>query len=138
MEKRDQRAQERKDDPVTEQIIGACIEVHRLLGPGLLESAYEQCLCHELAIRELQFRRQVPLPIVYKDVRIDCGYRLDFVVHENTVVELKATDQMSALHIAQVRTYLRLGGYPVGLLVNFNVLSLRLGLRTLTPDSLPH
>ena len=131
----EQRVQEfrRTDDPVTERIIGACIEVHRLLGPGLLESAYEQCLCRELALREIPFRRQVPLPVEYKGTVLDCGYRID-VVAENVVVELKAVDHLQPVHLAQVLTYLKLGGYPTGLLVNFNVAVLKRGLRRLARE----
>ena len=101
----EQRVQElrRTDDPVTERIIGACIEVHRLLGPGLLESAYQQCLCRELALREIPFRRQVPLPVEYKGTVLDCGYRID-VVAENVVVELRAVDHLQPVHLAQVLT----------------------------------
>src|SRR6266550_6217782 len=131
----EQRVQEfrRTDDPVTEQIIGACIEVHRLLGPGLLESAYQQCLCRELALREIPFRRQVPLPVEYKGTVLDCGYRID-VVAQNVVVELKAVDHLQPVHLAQVLTYLKLGGYPTGLLVNFNVAVLKRGLRRLARE----
>ena len=133
MEQRDQEIR-RAEDPVTEKIIGACIEVHRLLGPGLVESAYEQCLCRELGLRGLPFRRQVPLPVEYKGVLLDCGYRIDVLVHESVVIELKAVDQLLSVHLAQVLTYLKLGGYPTGLLVNFNVTALRRGLRRLTRE----
>jgi len=132
----EQRVQEfrRSDDPVTEQIIGACIEVHRLLGPGLLESAYEQCLCRELSLRSILLRRQVPLPVDYKGVSLDCGYRIDVLVSEHVVVELKAVDHLQPVHLAQVLTYLKLGGYRTGLLVNFNVTTLKRGLRRLARE----
>ena len=120
------------DDPVTERIISACIEVHRLLGPGLLESAYEQCLCRELSLREIPFRRQVPLPVEYPGMLLDCGYRLDLPVCEDVVLELKAVDHLLAVHLAQVLTYLKLGDYRVGLLVNFNETAVKRGLRRLT------
>lgn len=109
------------EGPLTEAIRGALIEVHRALGPGLLESAYEMCLCHELTLRGLSFRRQVELPVAYKGVLLDCGYRMDLVVEEKVVLELKCVDLLHAIHKAQVLTYLKLSGYKVALLVNFNV-----------------
>lgn len=119
---------------LTEKIIGAAIEVHRHAGPGLLESAYEQCLAHELALRGLAFGRQVPLPVKYKGVSLDCGYRLDFLVENSVVIELKAIDRLHPIHEAQLLTYLKIGNYPVGLLINFNVPCLRLGIRRLIID----
>jgi GxxExxY protein len=121
------------EDTVTERIIGACIEVHRLLGPGLLESAYEDCLCYELNLRNVAFRRQVSLPVEYKGILLDCGYRIDLIVDETVLIELKAVDQLLPVHVAQVVTYIKLGGFRVGLLINFNVTSLRQGIRRLTP-----
>jgi GxxExxY protein len=106
---------------VTEQIIGAAIEVHRVLGPGLLESAYEYCLCDELKNRGVEFRRQVELPVNYKGRILDCGYTMDLVVEDAVVVELKSIEKMAVIHEAQLLTYLRLSGYKVGLLINFNV-----------------
>jgi GxxExxY protein len=120
------------NDPLTEKIIGFAIEVHRHLGPGLLESAYEECLCHELSQDGLVFRRQVPLPVVYKSVRLDCGYRLDVVVENSVVVELKAVERLVPIHEAQLITYLKLSGIPTGLLLNFNIPVLREGIRRLT------
>lgn len=105
------------------------MEVHRNLGPGLLESAYEQCLAHELTLAGIPFQRQVPLPVEYKGLRLDCGYRLDFLVDGRLVVELKSVDQLSDLHTAQVLTYMRLAHASVGLLINFNVTVLRDGIR---------
>ena len=102
------------------EIIGAAIEVHRHLGPGLLESVYEQCLAHELRQRGIPFELQKPLPVEYKGVRLDCGFRLDFLVGGLVVVELKAVDAFTPLHQAQVMTYLRLTGCKLGLLLNFN------------------
>lgn len=106
---------------LTREIIGAAIEVHRTLGPGLLESAYEECLCRELEVRGLSFKRQIPLPVSYKGVELDCGYRLDIVVQEAVVLELKCVDVVLPVHQAQLLTYLKLSGHRVGLLINFNV-----------------
>ena len=122
----------RSNNPLTEQIIGGCIAVHRALGPGLLESAYEHCLARELELRGLPFQRQVPFGIEYRGTVVDCGYRVDLVVCGQVIVELKAIDHIEPVHLAQVLTYLKLGGFPIGLLVNFNVPSLRQGLRRLT------
>ena len=119
-------------DDGSDQIIGACIEVHRYLGPGLLESTYERCLAHELALRNLHFARQQHLPIRYKGTQLDCGYRIDFVVDDTILVEIKAVDSLQPIHTAQVLTYLRLTGLSTGLLVNFNVPVLKSGLRRLT------
>jgi GxxExxY protein len=116
-------------DPLTGKVIGAAIEVHRGLGPGLLESAYEECLCHELKLAGLGFTRQVPLPVVYKGVRLDCGYRLDVVVDGRVVVELKTVERLLPIHQAQLLTYLRLAGIHTGLLINFNVPVLRDGIK---------
>ncbi|MCP4249715.1 MAG: GxxExxY protein [bacterium] len=113
---------------LTEQIIGAAIEVHRVLGPGLLESAYEQCLRHELGLRKLAFKCQVQLPVEYKGVRVDCGYRMDLVVEDKVVLELKCVEKTLPVHEAQLFTYLRLSGKRVGLLINFNVPVLRQGI----------
>ena len=114
---------------LTERIIGAAIEVHRALGPGLLESTYEECFAREMQLSELGFERQVPLPVAYKGVKLDCGYRLDFLVERAVVLELKATDALRPIHEAQLLTYLRLGGWTVGLLINFNVTALKNGIR---------
>jgi len=99
---------------LSERVLGACIEVHRHLGPGLLESAYEECLCHELSLTGLSFARQRPLPVIYKGVMLDCGYRLDVVINEKLVLELKAVDHVLPVHEAQVLTYLKLTGLDVG------------------------
>jgi GxxExxY protein len=116
---------------VTDQIIGAAIEVHRTLGPGLLESAYEACLARELVDRGLQVERQVPLPVFYKGIKIACGYRLDLLVERQVVVELKAVTRLEPIHEAQVLSYLRLSGFWVALLINFHVKQLARGLRRL-------
>ncbi|HTG74609.1 MAG TPA: GxxExxY protein [Terriglobia bacterium] len=112
----------------TEQIIGAAIEVHRALGPGLLESAYEECLCRELAVRSIPFERQRPLPVEYKGTRLDCGYRIDLVVAGTVVVEIKSVSNLEPIHDAQILTYLKLGGWKLGLLINFNVPVLKDGI----------
>jgi len=117
------------DNEITQHVIGAAIEVHRQLGPGLLESAYEECLCHELALRKINFERQKPIPLVYKEVKLDCGYRLDLLVEERIVVELKSVDGLGPIHEAIVLTYLKLSGHKLGLLINFNVPLLKDGIK---------
>jgi GxxExxY protein len=119
-------------DPLTEKIIGFAIEVHRQLGPGLLESAYEECLCFGFEHAAIPFRHQVALPIVYKSVRLDCGYRLDVVVEDRVVVELKTVERIMPVHEAQMLTYLKLSGIVTGLLINFNSAVLKDGLRRLS------
>jgi GxxExxY protein len=114
---------------LTRSIIGAAIEVHKLLGPGLLESAYEECLCHELALRSIRFEKQKPVPLVYKGTKLECGFRLDLLVEGEVVVELKSIDGLGPIHEAIVLTYLRLSGHGVGLLINFNVPVLKDGVR---------
>ena len=116
---------------LTDRIIGAAIDVHRALGPGLLESAYEACFAFEMAQRGLRFEQQKPLPVVYRDVRLDCGYRLDFLVEDVVIVELKAVDSLSPIHVAQLLSYLKLSGHTVGLLINFNTTVLKKGIRRL-------
>ena len=117
-----------EENEITGKIIGAAIEVHRHLGPGLLESAYEECLCRELSLSGLSFERQKSLPVEYKGVRLDCGYRLDLVVEKKAIVELKAIDKTMPVHHAQVLTYLRLSGLQLGLLINFNTPTIRDGI----------
>jgi GxxExxY protein len=118
-------------DPLTNRVIGLAIGVHRELGPGLLESAYEECLCFELKQSGIVFGRQVPLPIVYKGTRLDCGYRLDIVVQGELIIETKSVDHLLPIHDAQLLTYLRLGRQKVGLLMNFNSVVLKDGIRRL-------
>jgi GxxExxY protein len=113
---------------LSESIIGASIEVHRVLGPGLLESAYEHCLAYELAQRGFEIERQKPLPVVYKETQLDCGYRLDLVVDQSVIVEVKALEQIIPVHKAQLLSYLRLAGCKLGLLINFNVKMLKEGI----------
>ncbi|NBV22653.1 MAG: GxxExxY protein [Proteobacteria bacterium] len=118
-------------DPISAMVIGAAIEVHRVLGPGLLESAYEECLCHELSLRGIAFERQLALPVDYKGVRLNCGYRLDIVLPGKLVIEIKAAEALAPIHDAQLLTYLKLSGIRTGLLLNFNVPLLRDGIRRL-------
>lgn len=118
-------------EAVTERVIGCAIEVHRHTGAGLLESVYEACLAREFKAAHLEFERQVSLPIVYKGEPLDCVFRIDFVVERHVLVEVKSVEHMLEVHKAQVITYLRLSGLPVGLLINFNVPVLRSGIRRL-------
>jgi GxxExxY protein len=119
------------ENALTARIIGLAIEVHKHLGPGLLESAYEECLCHEIRCADITFERQKYLPVVYKTVKVDCGYRMDIVVEGKLVIEVKAVDRLMPIHEAQMLTYLRLSGCRVGLLMNFNSVALKDGLRRL-------
>jgi GxxExxY protein len=114
---------------ITREVIGAAIEVHRALGSGLLESAYEQCLCRELSLRHVPYLRQVALPLEYKGLKLDCSYRLDLLVASCVVVEVKAILALEPVHTAQLLTYMKLGCWPLGLLINFNVPLLRNGVR---------
>jgi len=116
-------------EELTHEIRAAVTEVHRELGPGLLESAYEECLCRELDLRGLRFQRQVPLPVTYKGVELDCGYRLDILVEDKVILELKSIKEIEPIHEAQLLTYLRLSGKKVGLLVNFNAVLVKDGIR---------
>jgi GxxExxY protein len=116
-------------DIVSKEIIGCSIEVHRQLGPGLLESAYEECLMYELSRKELYVKRQTPIPVVYKDIRLDCGYRIDLLVENSVVIELKSVDSLAPIHHAQILTYMRFSGINTGLLINFNVTILKNGLK---------
>ncbi len=114
---------------LTREIIGAAIEVHRHLGPGLLESAYQQCFAKELELRGIPYESESPLPLEYKGLRVHCGYRVDFLVANSVVIETKAVEAIAPVHEAQLLTYMRLGGWKVGLLINFNVLVLKTGIR---------
>ncbi|MCP4640284.1 MAG: GxxExxY protein [bacterium] len=118
-------------DPLSNRVIGCAIEVHRALGPGLLESAYEQCLAHELTLQGLPFEIQKPLPVVYKGHQIDCGYRVDLLVDNALIIELKAVDAFAPIHTAQLLTYMKLASVPTGLLMNFNVTRLKDGIKRL-------
>jgi GxxExxY protein len=114
---------------ITETILNAAIEVHKQLGPGLLESAYEACLCYELSQKNLGFETQVSLPVEYKEVKLDCGYRIDIVVEKCVLLELKAVEELLPIHEAQLMTYLRLSKIKVGFLINFNVPKLMQGVK---------
>jgi len=122
-----QRTQRRRlsnsedNDPLTQSIIGCAIEVHRTLGPGLLESAYEQCMAHEMTLQQIAFRLQVPTPVEYKGLRLACAYKADVIVQERVIVELKSVETVTALHHAQLLTYMKVSRAEVGLLINFNV-----------------
>ena len=115
-------------EELTNKIIGAAIEVHKELGPGLMESAYEECLCHELRLRGIGFERQVPLPVEYKGLKLECGYRLDVVVEDAVILELKCVERVLPVHVAQLMTYLKMTGKRVGLLINFKVEVLSRGI----------
>lgn len=114
---------------ISSNIIGAAIEVHKYLGPGLLESAYEVCLCHELRLRNINFASQVSIPLTYKEERLDCGCRLDLIVEDQVIVELKSCEKIEAIHKAQILTYLKLMDRNLGLIINFNVPVLKNGIQ---------
>jgi len=116
-------------DKLSNCVIAAAIDVHKALGPGLLELAYETCLCRELELRGIDYRRQVELPIVYKELSLDCGYRLDILIEDKIVIELKCVEKLLPIHDAQLLTYLKLGGWRLGMILNFNVPLLRYGIR---------
>jgi GxxExxY protein len=120
-----------RSNELSKEIIGAAIDVHKSLGPGLLESVYEACLCHEFKLRSIPFERQLEIPLEYKGINIDCGYRIDLLVDNLVVVELKAVSELLPVHEAQLLTYLRLSGNWLGLLINFNVPRLKDGIRRL-------
>ena len=119
----------RKKDELTGKVIGCAIEVHRTLGPGLLESTYEQCLARELTLNDINFKLQHPLPVEYKGVQLDCGYRIDLLIDDQLIIELKAVDEIHGIHQAQILTYMKLSGISTGLLINFNVKVLKDGLK---------
>jgi GxxExxY protein len=114
---------------LTGKIIGAAIDIHRALGPGLLESAYETCLVYELRVRKLKVESQKSMPIFYKDVMLECGYRIDLIVEGQVIVEVKSVNSLASVHEAQLLSYLKLSNYKIGLLINFNVKYLREGIR---------
>jgi GxxExxY protein len=118
-----------RPDDLTGKIIGCAIEVHRTLGPGLLESAYEACLAYELIALGLTVERKVPMPVIYKGVSLDCGYRLDLVIERQVICELKTVDRLNDVHQAQILSYLKLSGVPVGLLINFHQRTLTAGIK---------
>lgn len=116
-------------DPFTEKIIGCMIEVHRSLGPGLLEATYQKCLAHELALEQIECKTEYPLSVEYKGIQIDCGYRIDILIEDRLIIELKAVNALSNIHRAQILTYMKLSGINLGLLVNFNVCKLVDGIQ---------
>jgi len=118
-------------DELSNRVIGYAIEVHRELGPGLLESTYEQCLAHELSKNNISFKLQHPLPVIYKSVRIDCGYRIDLLVEDKLILELKSVEQIKDVHTAQLLTYMKLARIKTGLLINFNTEMLKQGIKRL-------
>ena len=121
-------------DQLSNKIIGAAIEVHKTLGPGLLESAYEECMCHELDLRGLSYERQKPLPVFYKGTKLDCGYRLDIVVNEGIILELKSCESIEPIHKAQLLTYLKLSGLKLGLILNFKTPMMKDGIVRIVND----
>jgi GxxExxY protein len=116
-------------DELSNRVIGCAIEVHRVLGPGLLESTYEQCLAHELNLNGIAFRLQHPQPVEYKAIRLDCGYRIDVLVEDKLILELKSVEELKGIHEAQLLTYMKLADIKIGLLINFNVSKLKTGIR---------
>ncbi len=117
-----------REEPLTQEVLGAAIEVHRILGPGLLESAYVHALCHELEVRNIAFQSQIDLDIKYKGVALGSGFRMDLLVRDTVIIEIKSVEHLLPVHTAQLLTYLRLSGYGIGLLINFNVPVLRNGI----------
>lgn len=126
-----QETVQRQDDPLTGKIIGAAIEVHRRLGPGLLESTYETCLCYELNLSGLKVKRQIPVPLIYRDVKLDSGYRIDMIVEDEVIIEIKSVTSILPVHEAQLLSYLKHNGGGRGLLINFNVKLLKDGIKRL-------
>jgi GxxExxY protein len=120
------------NDPLTQKIIGLAIEIHNYLGPGLLESSYVQCLSHELALNQLSFKLETPVPVLYKNIKLNCGYRIDLLIEDRLIVEIKSVYHLLRIHEAQLLTYMKFANASVGLLINFNVLFLKNGLRRLT------
>ncbi len=116
-------------DNLSNKVIGCAIEVHRFLGPGLLESTYEQCLAHEFKLKGIEFKLQHSLPVVYKDIRLDCGYRVDLLVEDDLILELKSVEEIKGIHEAQLLTYMKLTNIDKGLLINFNVKRLKNGIK---------
>ncbi len=118
-----------KFDDLSHAVIGCALEVHKLLGPGLLESTYEQCLAHEFTIHGIFFKIQPPLPVIYKDIRLDCGYRVDLLIENKLIVELKSVEELKGIHEAQLLTYMKLANISLGLILNFNVQKLKDGIK---------
>ena len=117
------------ENELSNKIIGLAIEVHQSLGPGLLESAYKECLYYKLKKEGLSVAKEIPMPLVYEEVKLDCGYRIDILVESKIVIEIKSVEALNDVHLAQTLTYIKLGGYKLGLLINFNVYMLKEGIR---------
>lgn len=130
----DEEERRQRSNALTEKIIGCAIEVQKRLGPGLLESAYEECLCYELSQLQIGFEKQVPLPLTYKGVKLDCGYRMDIVVENLVIIELKTIERFQPIHEAQLLSYLKLHGSNLGLLINFHVPVLKYGIKRVVND----
>jgi GxxExxY protein len=126
-----------EEDSIARQVVGAAVTVHKFLGPGLLESVYEQCLARELGVCGLAVERQVAVPVIYRGIRIDTGFRMDLVVNRSIVLEIKASENVLPVHKAQLLTYLKLSGHRLGLLINFNVMRIRDGIHRLVLTSVP-
>ncbi|HMP68164.1 MAG TPA: GxxExxY protein [Pirellulaceae bacterium] len=126
---KDTKSAKMEFDQLSNRVIGCAIEVHRYLGPGLLESTYEQCLAHELTRNSINIELQLALPVHYKDVRLDCGYRIDILIEKQLIVELKSVEEIRGIHEAQLLTYMKLAGVKTGLLINFNVTKLKDGIK---------
>ena len=127
----DKNENSREFSELSNKVIGCAIEVHKALGPGLLESAYQQCLCHELRLNNIDFEIEKPLPINYKDCKLDCGYRIDLLVEDKIVIELKSVENLKRIHEAQILSYMKLANIKQGFLINFNVTLLKDGLKSL-------
>ena len=127
--RRARRARRMEFDDLSRRVIGCAIEVHRELGPGLLESTYEQCLARELSLHGISFQLQHPQPVAYKGIRLDCGYRIDVLIEDELIIELKAVEEIKGIHEAQLLTYMKLAGIKTGLLINFNVTKLKNGIK---------
>ena len=121
---------ERRFSDLSNKVIGCAIEVHKILGPGLLESSYQQCLAHELTINQIEFKLEHPLSVKYKEIHLDCGYRLDFLIEDKIILELKSIEQLKGIHEAQLLTYMKLANIKQGFLINFNVKLLKQGLKS--------
>jgi GxxExxY protein len=117
------------ENEISNRIIAAAIEVHKNLGPGLLESAYKECLYYKLSQQGLQVVKEKPMPLIFENVKLDCGYRIDILVENKVLIEIKSVDALNDIHLAQVLTYLKLGNFKLGLLINFNVVSLKAGIK---------
>ncbi len=124
------------ENEISARIIGLAIDVHKSLGPGLLESAYKECLFYEVKQTELFVVKEKPMPLVYKEIKLECGYRIDLVVMDKLVIEIKSVDSICDIHIAQTLTYMKLGGYKLGLILNFNVVLLKNGIKRLINTTL--